>query len=451
MLPPNFRKFIVPIIITPILFPFCSEKNLSTQLLESLNSNIIKIWYPLTIDTAYGGFLSNFSFDWKPMKMQNKMVVTQTRHLWTLANAAIFLNNNKLLEHAIHGAKFITTKMWDNKYGGFFDLVDRTGIPLYSQTSPPKTAYGNSFAIYGFTALYKATKDQTYLDWAIKTFRWLDKHAYDNVYGGYFQALTRQGKPIPQNVVSSELKDKLKIWKDYNSSIHLLESFSSLYAVWKDSLLRKKLEEMFYIVRDTIVDKRGFLLLHFARDWTHISLKSQPVQIFRKNIYVDHVSFGHDVETAYLLLEAEKTLYGKFSEKTLKISKKLVDHAIKYGWDKQKGGFYDAAYYFNTEPEVVNKAKIWWTQAEGLNSLLLFYKLYPNNKSYYELFKKQWDYIDNYLIDQKYGGWYAEGLDTDSPQVSKPKAWTWKGNYHNVRALINCIKYLENNHELLKR
>jgi cellobiose epimerase len=46
------------------------------------------IWYLAAIDTVEGGFFSSFTFDWKLAEKQDKMIVSQARHVWTHAKAA---------------------------------------------------------------------------------------------------------------------------------------------------------------------------------------------------------------------------------------------------------------------------------------------------------------------------------------------------------------------------
>ena len=45
-------------------------------------------WYPLAVDTVDGGFYSELTFDFKIGENQNKMIVTQARHVWTNAVAS---------------------------------------------------------------------------------------------------------------------------------------------------------------------------------------------------------------------------------------------------------------------------------------------------------------------------------------------------------------------------
>lgn len=130
----------------------------------------------------------------------------------------------------------------------------------------------------------------------------------------------------------------------------------------------------------------------------------------------------------------------------------MVDHALEWGWDNEKGGFYDGGYYWDESSNrtIENKAKVWWAEAEGLNTLLLMSKLFPEEERYINLFKKQWAYIDTNLIDYEYGGWYHEGLDTNPEVKNDPKANIWKVNYHNLRTLVNVIQMLNDDFALTK-
>ena len=403
-----------------------------------LRENILASWYPKCIDYDFGGYLSSFSPEFAMTEDQDKMIVTQARHMWSNAMAHLRYPDEKFNEYALHGLGFLKDKMWDIEYGGFYQLVDRSGIPIDQEGL--KTAYGNAFGIYGLSALFRATGDSLALDLAIDTFHWLEEHSHDPVSLGYFQHLTRQGSVVdrPDTIVSTSDIG----YKDQNSSIHLLEAFTELYKVWPDPLLRQRLTEIFFLIRDTIVNESHYMDLFFTPDWEPISFDSLSREEIIRHFYLDHVSFGHDIETAYLLLEASEILDLEHEE-TLDITYKMVDHAIKYGWDGKNGGLYDGGYYFrgDTSPEIVKETKSWWSQAEALNTLLLFHTHFPE-ESFDSLFLSQWKYIKQNLVDTEYGGWYANGLDTDPLAKTYLKGQIWKSSYHNYRALANSIEML---------
>ena len=432
-------------------FPTNQNQKNAKEMQQLLRSNILDVWYPASIDTVYGGFLTDLSFDWKPVGPQNKMLVTQARHVWTTSEMTMFLHDAKYRKIAQHGFQFLKNKMWDKTFGGFYLWRDREGNPTQRPSDDIKTAYSNAFAIYALATYYEMTSDTSALNLARKTFFWLDKHSHDSEYKGYFDRLARDGTWLNRQANAKEngFMPRAK-WKDQNSSIHLLEAFTQLYKVWPDRLVRERLLELLSLIRDTITTEKGYLTLFLQRDWTPVSFQDSSEAVRKANTYYDHVSFGHDVETAYLMLEASHVLGLEHDAKTLTVAKRMVDHALANGWDKKHGGFYEAGYYFAGADSIsiIDKAAEWWVQAEGLNALLLMANLFPHESKYYEGFCKQWEYIKKYLIDYEHGGWYFYGLDESPKAKHGAKATMWKANYHNSRALMNCIKMLRSEHEL---
>ncbi len=416
--------------------------SIEMQMRYAAKQGLLEVYYPKNIDTLYGGYLSTFDYAFKTQGEQDKMIVTQARNVWTTAKAAIFYHDTSYITMSRHGYYFLHNKMWDSTYGGFYNLVTRDG----KVKSTVKEAYGNAFAIYGLSAYYECSHDTAALNFAKTAFMWLEKYSHDSIYKGYYQHLNRDGSHIIRKADEKSTSDLG--YKDQNSSIHILEALTELYKVWPDDLVRQRLQEMLELIRDEIVTPKGYLQLYFTYDWKPISYRDAPDSIIKKNHYIDHVSFGHDVETAYLLQEADEALNGKPSAKTLSVGKKMVDHALKNGWDSTAGGFYDEGYYFKNKPNITitYNTKNWWAQAEALNTLLMFSERYPNDSmQYLQKFFKEWQYVQTYLIDHEHGDWYEEGLDNSPEYKTKLKAQIWKATYHNFRALMNCIYRIDNN------
>ncbi|MEO2049818.1 MAG: AGE family epimerase/isomerase [Pirellulales bacterium] len=104
---------------------------LAEKLRHALGPQLLEIWYPLAVDSAHGVYLSDFSYNWKPDGKQEKMIVTQARHVWTASKASQFFAKGESYEQvAAHGVTFLRDVMWDRTHGGFFNLVDREGQVL---------------------------------------------------------------------------------------------------------------------------------------------------------------------------------------------------------------------------------------------------------------------------------------------------------------------------------
>jgi mannobiose 2-epimerase len=256
--------------------------------------------------------------------------------------------------------------------------------------------------------------------------------------------MKRDGSVIKRDASVASTEDTG--YKDQNSSIHLLEAFTELYQVWPDSLVGERVKEMLTLIRDTMVNDKGSLVLFFQPDWTPVSFRDSSEAVILKHRNLDHVSFGHDVETAYLMLEASHVLGITDNSRTVEIGKKMVDHSLDKGWDNEVGGFYDEGYYFTDKPDItiIRDTKNWWAQAEGLNTLLIMADQFPDDeRQYFEKFKKMWEYIDTNLIDHEHGEWYPGGLDKQPEHKTALKGHIWKAAYHQYRAMANCVQKLK--------
>ncbi|MGZ8553990.1 MAG: AGE family epimerase/isomerase [Chitinophagaceae bacterium] len=439
----NLAFFLLLITAVPAQGQSTNDRlQIAAEMDESIHTELLNKWYPRSIDSLHGGFLSTFTYDFRPTGAQDKMIVTQARHVWSNAIASrLYPHITHYKECAKHGFAFLQNTMWDKINGGFFTLVDRKGD---LKDTAGKMTYGNAFGIYAAAAWYRASGDTNALNLAKNCFWWLEKKCHDPVYKGYYQDLLPDGTPIKRTAAVPSTSSIG--YKDQNTSIHLLEAFTELYDVWPDPLLRERLQEMLLLVRDVITTKKGNLVLFLQPDWTPVSFKDSSEAVILQHRNLDHVSFGHDVETAYLLLEASLALRLKDDTATLIVAKRMVDHALRNGWDNKRGGFYDEAYYFKNKKDIsiIKNSKNWWAQAEGLNTLLLMADHFPDDPMrYFEKFKIMWRYIQAYLIDHVHGDWYEEGLDTRPERKTGLKGHIWKGTYHHLRSLSNCVQRLK--------
>ena len=135
---------------------------------QSLKHDLLDIYYPRSLDTVYGGFLSTFTYDFKPTGSQEKMIVTQSRHTWTNSKAALrYPEKLYYRRDATAGYHFLADVMWDKQYGGFYTLVTRKGeIPPGDPAD--KDAYGNAFGMYALAAYYQLTRDTLHSPWPKK-------------------------------------------------------------------------------------------------------------------------------------------------------------------------------------------------------------------------------------------------------------------------------------------
>jgi cellobiose epimerase len=172
------------------------------------------------------------------------------------------------------------------------------------------------------------------------------------------------------------------------------------------------------VVRDRIAVPPGALHLFFNPDW-------RPIP--------DHNSFGHDVETAFLLIEAAESLGIPDDPATLRMSRMLVDHALNWAFDPQ-GGLNEGGVALGPPTD---RRKIWWSQVEMLNALLLMHERFGSETDrYWRAFQLQWRFIKANQIDPLHPGMY----EIANPPADQParfnKAHRWKAAYHDGRTYM---------------
>jgi mannobiose 2-epimerase len=395
---------------------------------ELLTQELAQHWYPHALDKEHGGFHENFARDWTARPDDGRFLVYQSRMTWTAAAFAAHspAHRDEYTAYARRGVEFLDRVMRDREAGGFHWMLDVDGR-VSPRLGDEKHVYGTAFVVYAASKAYEVTRDERALAVARDAFDWLEAHAHDPKHGGYFEALRRDGTPIVQWDEDTPLdrrKDRLGVYygfKSMNSHIHLLEAVAELARVDSRPLVKERLRELLGVVRDRVAIEPGALNLYLTADW-----RAAPA----------HDSFGHDVETAYLLVEAAAALGTPDDPKMWAMARRLVDHSLDWGWDEQYGGFYDKGDVFAGEAYARNK--VWWTQAEGLNALLLMHTRYGKTTDRYgKAFLKQWEFIRQHLIDPKYGGWFTETTREGALVGDGRKATPWKANYHTSRALMN--------------
>lgn len=400
------------------------RERISLQLRRELG-----FWYPAAIDEENGGFRL-LRVDSDPHASVSCPLVYQSRLTWVAAEAIArgHADHQAYAPIVRHGVAFLRDVMWDRQRGGFFWEVHQShGFGW--QGDRFKHVYGIGFTIYALATAGQTLGDEQVLDLAEQAFVWLDDHAHDDRNGGYFEFLNLDGSLIleplpnrPRDLIGTPIG-----YKSMNAHLHLLEAFTALYQARPSERLRSRLGEVFFIMRDRVAMPAGAMHQIMQADW-------QPVP--------GSTSWGHNVEAAYLLLEADHVL--KNSEKqaaqTMERARQLVDQSLAFGWDEQNGGFFEEGGTFGP---VHNRCKTWWAQAEGLHSLLLMYEL-SGKPTYLQHASRQWDLIEEVFLVDDIGAWWRSWHPGQEPRVASE--WIggpWQGPYHTTRALMNALDSLD--------
>src|SRR5579859_921737 len=249
--------------------------------------SILQYWMLNTPDERSGGFIGRITGDDRPHPDSPKGLVLNSRILWAFSAAWRYTGLWIYRPVATRAYDYLVAHFLDREYGGAFWSLDAGGLPLNTR----KQIYGLAFTLYGSGEYYRATGDQAVLDQAIDLYHTIEQHSFDPAHGGYFEAFARDWQPLED----LRLSDKdANAQKTMNTHLHLLEAYTTLYAVWPDTGLRGKIRQLLDIfLRHILATATGHCGLFFSNDW-------QPASGL--------VSYGHDIEAAWLLHEAALTI-----------------------------------------------------------------------------------------------------------------------------------------------
>lgn len=253
-------------------------------------SSILLYWQRYTIDKINGGFWGKINNENIADATAAKGVVLNARILWAFSAAYNFTKNKTYLLTAERAFTYIVRHFKDDNCGGVFWSVNYKGEMQDSR----KQIYGIAFTLYGISEYYLATKNKEALQFAKELFFTIEKQSFDTKQNGYFEAFARDWKTLQDLRLSA--KDA-NASKTANTHLHIVEAYANLYVVWKDEILKQRIENLLFLFDTYFISKQtNHLVLFFDDEWNE-----QP----------DVVSFGHDIEAAWLLLRCANIIKNK--------------------------------------------------------------------------------------------------------------------------------------------
>ena len=387
--------------------------DLKTEFETELTTNILPFWINKTQDNENGGFYGRIDGNDVIYKEANKGAIMNARILWTFSVAYRMFKQPVYLEMATRAYNYLNEFFIDTMWGGVFWELDSAGNPINRK----KQLYAQAFALFGYSEYYRTTGEEFALEQAKEIFLLLDQ-CYDRNLGGYFEAFSDKWSYIEDMRLSKKDANERKTM---NTHLHIMESFTNLCCVWDDERVKKALENIINTFTERILDKQtNHLNLFFDKNW---SLKSSTV------------SYGHDIEAAWLLYEAAKVLGKKELIDSIKeVTLKIIDASLE-GLESDGGMIYEKT------DGIVDTERHWWVQAEAVIGLMYAWKI-SGNITYREKAFKVWEYIKRYIIDYENGEWFWGCYPDGKPNRKDDKAGFWKCCYHNGRMCMEMINLL---------
>jgi len=381
--------------------------------------DILKYWLKNTPDLKEGGFIGQINEGGQVIAIADKGSVLNARILWSFSAAFNLTGDGFYLKYAESAFKYINSYFIDKQFGGVYWSVNYKGI----KQNAKKQIYASAFTIYGFAEYYRATRISSVLDIAISLYETVIEKSLDQENGGYFEAFSETWSPIDDLRLSQ--KD-VNVQKSMNTNLHVLEAFSNLYSIWPDKDLKNHISSLLKNFSDHIIyPGLNCQVLFFDNKWNPKSTT---------------VSYGHDIEASWLLLEAAEIIGATDLIENFKVQALKLASQAMVGLDTDGGLFYE----YEPENKMLIGEKHWWVQAEAMVGFFNAWEI-SNKNIFLDASLKCWQFTQKYILDKNRGEWYW-GVGADhSPMIGQDKVGIWKCPYHNTRACIELIRRISIN------
>ena len=390
---------------------------LKEELYNELTCNILPFWANRMADKDRGGYYGQMTGANRLVSDAPKGGILHARILWTFSSAALHLQSDAYLAEARRAADYLLNHFFDEKHGGTYWMLHPDGTPA----DPKKQIYSQAFFIYALTEYFRASGDEVALAKAKELFQLIEHHSFDTVKNGYLEAYSREWVLLNDLRLSEKDANEKKTM---NTHLHILEAYTNLFRVWKNSLLERQLKNLIAIFLQHIIDSvSGHLNLFFDEEWR-----------CKSTIH----SFGHDIEASWLLEEAVLVLGDEATLQSVRgVVLKIADAAVE--------GLNANGALINERDRVtghLDNRSDWWPQAEAVVGFFNAWQL-SGKDDYLVKACNSWRFIKQQLIDEQNGEWYWSVAAGEEKDKVNDKAGFWKCPYHNGRMCLELIERIK--------
>jgi len=382
-----------------------------------LLTDILPFWLKYVIDDEYGGFRGRIANDRTIDPHADKGLILNTRILWTFSKAFSLYRDPVYLAAARRAFEYFDRFFRDSEFGGVYWMVDYQGRPADMK----KRIYGQAFTVYALAEYYNASGEAETLSKAVRLVEQIESSSHDAENGGYFETYERDWSlAADQRLSEVDMDEK----KSMNTHLHLLEAYAALLRFHEDETIRLRLRELIEIFLDHIIHPANHhFILFFDEEWHPRSGK---------------ISFGHDIEGGWLLVEAAEILGDKtLLERARETAVKMAQAVYEQGLDSDGGLMYEA-----DATGIIDSDKQWWPQAEAVVGFLNAYELL-GQRHFLDAAERSWRFIEKFIIDHEYGEWFSLVSKTGLPGAGLDKVGPWKCPYHNSRTCFEVMVRLD--------
>jgi mannose/cellobiose epimerase-like protein (N-acyl-D-glucosamine 2-epimerase family) len=365
-------------------------------------------------------------------------------------------------------------KAYDAPYGGFYTNIDQYGN-LKSSWGTNKNMMNQSRDAYGFTKAFQLTGDTSYLRYAKYALSFMTRTAWDTVYQGWYNVISRYGAPTSPNSAKTAyyqhyalvglvayyeaVRDTSMLrWinkgYDYNNT-RLWDTSSATYGYY-DNVQRNGTSPAGKSFNAT-VDALTTHLLHLYLMTGESKYKTRLLQVADNMVnrlaasassqaigFVEKYNsswqpdnnetmtiMGHVLKTAWCLarifeLEPDSVY--------LTTAEQLADMVLLKGYDHDFGGPYKD-YNRITGAMLMwgqtDTAKAWWQMEQAITSGLVLYHLTGKDK-YLQMADETISFFMRYFVDHTYSEVFSDRTRYGNQIWGLEKGNDGKAGYHSI-------------------
>lgn len=363
---------------------------------------------------------------------------------------------------------------WDDQSGGFYTNIDKDGTVLTSWGTN-KNMLTQSRNAYGMTRAFMLTGDTTYLGFAKRSLDWMYKHAWDTLYGGWYQELDINGNPVDrfanktafyQHYALLGIAAFYEATGDTTAWHWLLKGYQHLENIYwdnrtgytgyldesnygNDSAWNKSfnatvdavtthLLSLYYITKEQVYKDR---LIEMAEEIEQHLVASMPQQAigFVEKFNTDWewrdnetlTLMGHVLKSGWCLARINR-LHPDISY--INNAEILIDDVYQNGYDHEFGGPYKD--YNRVTGEMIlwglqDSAKAWWQMEQAITAGLQMFDL-TGEDWYLQMADETIQFYMQHFVDPVYGEVYADRTRYGGIAWNEAKGNSGKAAYHSI-------------------
>ncbi|MCA6498725.1 MAG: AGE family epimerase/isomerase [Chitinophagaceae bacterium] len=385
--------------------PAATLKSFAEIYRQELTGNILPFWLSHSKDEKNGGFFTCLDRTGNVYDT-DKFMWLQGRQVWCFSY--MYKNvapHQEWLDMALHGARFMQEHGRDEKGNWYFSLTAE-GKPLVQ----PYNIFSDCFATMAFAALDKAQPNDLYKDIALSTFENILQRR-NNTKGIYNKAFpgTRPLKNFSLPMILCNLSLELE---------HILGS----------ARVDQFVPEIIHEVMDVFYQPKSGVVLENV----------QPDGSFSDSFEGRVLNPGHAIEAMWFIMDLGKR---RNDQSLINKAVDIMFDTLEMGWDKEHGGIF---YFLDVKGHPVQQLewdqKLWWVHVEALVALAKAYAFTGDSRCI-PWFKKLHQYTWDHFRDNEYGEWFGY-LNREGKVLIPLKGGKWKGCFHIPRALYQVATTL---------